>query len=426
MTLRQQVMSRIVLPAGLKALQLARDPMAMLLHESSRDDPYPLYARIRDRGVVQAPVLGTQMIADHAGVTEVLRDQTRFSHDLDRLKGYSPREYPEGDPMREAPRDRELLLMMDPPDHTRVRRLVGKAFSPRAIQSLDEWIRELAYELVEKAVAEGEFDLVADVAMPLPLTVICRMLGVPVEDRDQFEHWGHVAAAGLDLQLDTSAMERTARAQMELGRYLQGLIDDHRAEPRDDILSALIAARDEGDRLSERELVATCLLLLVAGFETTVNLIGNGTQALLRHRHQLERLWSDPALIPNAVEEMLRYDSPVQLTSRIVNDDTELADGRRLRGGHEVISLLAGANRDPSVFEEPDEFDVSRHNAAAHVSFSTGVHHCLGAALARMEAAAAFTALVDRGVPEATAPPTRRPTMVLRGFSSLPVRVAPR
>ena len=416
-------MNRVVLPAGLKLLQLARHPMAMLLSDSGRENPYPHYERIRRKGVLQAPILGTLMVADHAGASEILRDHGRFSHDLTKSKNGPARDrYPEDHPMWEAPQDSELLLLMDPPNHTRVRRLVGKAFTPRALRDLEEWIAELADEVVGQASAGGrEFDVVGEVAMQVPLAVICRMLGVPLDDRDQFEEWGHVAAAGLDLQLDTSAMERSAEAMLAVAKYLGGLIEDHRREPRDDILSSLIAAREEGDRLSERELVATCVLLLVAGFETTVNLIGNGTLALLRHPAELERLQADEALLPNAIEEMLRYDSPVQLTSRIVEAETSLTDGRLLPAGHEVIPLLGGANRDPAVFDDPERFDIARANAADHLSFSTGIHHCLGAALARMEAKAVFGALLRRGTPRQAGEHRRRPTMVLRGLSELPV-----
>jgi cytochrome P450 len=400
---KQQVMERVVLPVGLRALQAVRNPMAMLLHPKTREDPYPTYAGVRRRGLVQAPILHTLMLADHAGVTEVLRDHTRFDHG--------------------SASSSDLLLEMDPPDHTRVRRLVGKAFTPRAIQSLDGWIGELARELVGKAAAGGTFDLVADVALPLPLAVICRMLGVPLADRDRFEQWGHQAAAGLDLELSTSSQERTAAALEQLSHYLEGLIADHRAEPRDDLLSELIAATDEGDRLSEPELVSTCVLLLVAGFETTVNLIGNGALALLRHPDELARLEGDRSLLPNAVEEMLRWDSPVQLTSRMVRADTVLESGVQVPGGREIIPLLGGANRDPAVFDDPDRFDITRANADRHVSFSTGIHHCLGAALARMEARAAFTALLDHGHLVAAGPAHRRETMVLRGLSHLPVRL---
>jgi cytochrome P450 len=224
--------------------------------------------------------------------------------------------------------------------------------------------------------------------------------------------------------LNSSSQERTARAQVQLGRYLQRLIEEHRSEPRDDLLTALIAARDEGERLTERELVATCVLLLVAGFETTVNLIGNGTLALTRNPHQIDRLRGGDVLVANAIDEMLRYDSPVQLTSRVVNDDTELADGRRLPGGHEIISIIGGANRDPAMFDNPDGFDVGRGNANSHISFSTGIHHCLGAALARMEAQAVFDSLLRRGRPESPEPSVRRPTMVLRGLSRMPLKVA--
>ncbi|HEX7166590.1 MAG TPA: hypothetical protein VF230_06390, partial [Acidimicrobiales bacterium] len=222
MAIAQTVMSKVVLPVGLRALQVARHPMGMLLHEDGRNDPYRYYDRIRRRGIVQAPVLGTLMIADHAGITEVLRDHGRFSHDYE-AAGARMNEVPEE--FQEAPKAKEMLLLMDPPDHTRVRRLVGKAFTPRAIESLESWIADQADELVCEAAGSGAFDLIEDVALPLPLAVICKMLGVPLEDRDEFEHWGHEVAAGLDLQLDTSSIARTAEAQLHVGRYLSGLIE---------------------------------------------------------------------------------------------------------------------------------------------------------------------------------------------------------
>ena len=429
MELKKHVMQRVVMPAGLKYLQWRGDPLARLLHPKWRADPYPLYAEVRERGLVQT-AMGVVAVGRHDALSAILRDTDRFGHDMTRLRKPPPAApvLTPDDPRYLVPSQSDFLLMQDPPDHTRVRRLVGKAFTPKAIASMEEWIDEVADGLVGGVARSGEMDLIEDVAFPLPLTVICRMLGVPLDDQKQFRDWGEMVGAGLDFQMTDAAVERSNKAGFELTEYLLALIDEHRASPRDDLLSALIAAEEAGDQLSTKELIGTCMLLLVAGFETTVNLIGNGMRELLRHPSELAVVRDgvaagDSALVAGAVEEMLRFDSPVQLTSRVSYEEVTVGDGVTVPAGVEVVCLLGAANRDPAVFgADADRFDVRRESASRHVAFSTGIHHCLGAALARMEARAAVRSLMRLDGLELAGEPVRRKLMVLRGYSSLPVR----
>jgi len=419
MSLGEQVMSRAVEPALLRVCQWRGDPVARLMLPATRTDPYPLYARVRQRGLVRSP-LGAFIAADHATVAGVLRDR-RFSSSPAHQRGYRPPSYPPGDPRAGLP-DGDLLNL-DPPDHTRLRRLVSGAFTPRAIAELEPWIRELTDRLLTAADAAG-FDLIDALAFPLPIAVICHLLGVPAEDQAQFRAWGHDVAATLDPQLAAAARTQSRAAEVALTRYLQDLVRERRANPDDSILSALIAAEEEGDRLSSGEVVRMAFLLLIAGFETTVNLIGNGTVALLGDPDGWDRLRQDPSLVPAAIEEMLRYDSPVQLTSRIATEEVEVG-GRVIPAGRTVLVAIGGANRDPKVFERPDEFRIDRPDPGRHLSFSLGLHHCLGAALARLEGRIAIEELTRRyPALELTARPSRRSQLVLRGFESVPVRVS--
>jgi hypothetical protein len=414
-------MNHVVEPAMLRLLQWRGDPVARMLLPATKADPYPLYARVRPRGLVRSP-LGLFAAADHATVAAILRDR-RFSSSPVHQRGYQPPSYPPDDPRAGLPA--ADLLTMDPPDHTRVRRLVAGAFTPRAIAGLEPWIREVTVRLLTAADGAAGFDLIDALAFPLPIAVICRLLGVPAEDQAQFRVWGHEVAATLEPQTAATAQAQTRAAELALTGYLQDLVRERRASPDDSILSALIAAGDEGDRLSSGELVSTALLLLVAGFETTVNLIGNGTVALLGHPDNWSRLRRDPALIPAAVEEMLRYDSPVQLTSRIATEDIEVGGGV-IAAGKPVIVFIGGANRDPEVFEQPEEFRIDRPDPGRHLSFSLGMHHCLGASLARLEGRIAIEELTRRyPALELAAPPVRRSLLVLRGFESVPVRARP-
>jgi len=418
MGLRKRVVSHVVEPAVLRLCQWRGDPVARMMLPATKADPYPLYTQVRQRGLVRSP-LGVFAAADHATVAGILRDR-RFSSSPVHQPGYRPPSYPPDDPRAEL--SDASLLTLDPPDHTRLRRLVTGAFTPRAIAGLEPWIRDVTVRLLTAADAAAGFDLIDALAFPLPIAVICHLLGVPAEDRAQFRAWGHGVAATLDPMTAAAARAESRAAELALTGYLQDLVRERRSNPDDSILSALIAAEEEGDRLSSGELVSTALLLLIAGFETTVNLIGNGTVALLSDPASWDRLRQDPALIPAAVEEMLRYDSPVQLTSRIATEDVEVG-GRVIAAGRAVVVFIGGANRDPGVFEQPDEFLIDRPDPGRHLSFSLGMHHCLGSSLARLEGRIAIEELTRRYPPlKLAAPPARRSLLVLRGFESVPVR----
>jgi cytochrome P450 len=416
-SLKDQV-NRAVEPAVLRFFQWRGDPVAMLLRPETRTDPYPLYAGVRRRGLVHSP-LGAWATAGHATVSKILRDR-RFSSSPLHQKGYRPPSYPDGDPRAEL---REIgMLNSDPPDHTRLRRLVSSAFTPKAIASLEAWIRDLTDRLLTQVDATAGFDLIDALAFPLPIAVICHLLGVPAEDQASFRTWGHDLVGTLDPYAGQGTAERQTRAaELALNAYLGDLVDKHRADPDDSILSALVAAEDEGDRLTSEELVDTAALLLVAGFETTVNMIGNGTVALLGEQDNWERLRAEPSLIPTAIEEMLRYDSPVQATQRTATEAVEV-DGTVFQKSSTIIVFIGGANRDPDVFDQPDRFVLDRSNASQHLSFSLGIHHCLGAALARLEGRIAFEELTGRYPKlEMAGTPTRRPLLVLRGYESIPL-----
>jgi len=300
-----------------------------------------------------------------------------------------------------------------------LRMLVSSAFSPGRIAGLEPFIREVLDRLLTPLDTVAGFDLIDDVAFPLPIAVICHLLGVPAHDQARFRAWGQDLAATLDPEISDEA--RTRASELALTAYLRDLAQRRRADPDDTLLSALIAAEDGGDRLSSTELIGTALLLLVAGFETTVNLIGNGTVALLGEEGAWRRLGEEPALLPGAVEELLRYDSPVQITSRIATEDLGL-EGRAIKRGDVVLVALGGANRDPDAFERPGQLLIDRPDASRHLAFSLGIHHCLGAALARLEGRLVFGELTHR-YPDLvlSRPPVRRPLMVLRGFEHVPV-----
>jgi hypothetical protein len=313
----------------------------------------------------------------------------------------------------------------DPPAHTRRRGLLNKAFTPRAVMALRPMIERIVAYLVSRVSARGEMDLISAFAYPLPASVIAGMIGVPIEDLDRFKTWSDEIAAFVGSALATpDKRERGERGVREMSSYFRGIISEHRKRPREDILSALLAAEEAGSGFSEDELVASCILLLFAGHETTTNLIGNGMLALLRHPEALTALRSDSSLAPSAVEEMLRYDGPTQAMTRIALEDARLDDASPvIRTGDRVFALLNAANRDPRVFAEPDRFDVARGDSR-HLSFGFGTHFCLGAPLARLEGQIAVKALVER-LPElalAIDAPEWSDSFVLRGVKALPVR----
>jgi hypothetical protein len=379
----------------LAAEKLATGVVFLPLRKEMRRDPHPFYRRLREKDPFHRSwAADGWVLSRYADVEAVLADR-RFSSDERNLLRYPrmrardarsglPDFYEEG---------MGSMLRLDPPDHTRLRGLVSKAFTPRAVERMRPRIESAIDELLAGLRDAREVELMRDFAAPLPVTVIAEMLGIPTADRERFRHWSDETVRMMG---DASREDRRCawQAVQELGAYLDEKAEERRRAPREDLLSALVAAEEAGDRLSRKELFATLVLLLVAGNETTTKLIGNGTLALLRSPGELERLRDDPSLLPNAVEELLRFDGPVQLTSRIVLEDTELR-GRRLRRGQQIVLLLAGANRDPERFADPDRLDVRRENLR-HLAFGHGIHFCLGAQLARLEAQLAFEALVTR------------------------------
>lgn len=378
-------------------------------------DPHPHYHRLRaEKPIWWIPEWDEFVFTRFEDCERILRDPTMSSDPAKRRVQPPILELGEG---LERPR---TMLLMDAPDHTRLRKLVSKAFTPRTVERLRVHVAELATSMLD-AVDPAGFDLIAGLGYPLPVTVICELLGIPAEDQHLFGPWSSDASRMLDGDLDAATIQRGTLAFMSLVNYLNGIFEERRAHPRDDLLSALLAAEEAGDKLTEEELRATVVLLFVAGHETTTNLIGNGTVALLRQRDQWERLVADPSLAPGAVEEVLRFDGPVHLTARTATVPLEI-DGVSIEPGQGLVTLLAAANRDPARFGDPDRLDIGRPDSH-HLTFSQGAHYCLGAALARLEGQEVFKALTGRfPTLELTDEPVHRDHFVLRGYQAVPVR----
>ncbi|EMF28517.1 MULTISPECIES: cytochrome P450 family protein [Streptomyces] len=390
------------------------------LGESFTRDPYPVYARLRARGPVhriRMPEGGALawLVVGHEAGRAALTDP-RLSKDWSKA---SP-DLPLG-----AVSSGPHMLRADPPDHTRLRKLVAREFTTRRVEELAPRIQKTTDALLDRMLAapDGRADLVEALSFPLPISVICELLGVPDLDRESFRTWSNDAIGASDPDV-----RKAAAASM--AQYLATLVEGKRRQPGEDLMSALIHSADEdGDRLSPEELLGMAWLLLVAGHETTVNLISNGTLALLTHPEQLAALRADPTLMDNAIEEMLRYDGPVETpTFRFTTEPVTIGDTVVPGGGELVLVALADADRDPARFPTPDRFDITR-DARGHVAFGHGIHHCLGAPLARLEARIAFATLLDR-CPDLTldihpAAVTWRPGMMIRGPQSLPVRFTP-
>ncbi|MYI74873.1 MAG: cytochrome P450 [Acidobacteria bacterium] len=381
--------------------------------------PYPFYDRLRTRApVLHSRLMDVWIFSRHAEVDAVLRDFRRFSND--QRKRDPARRRRSSLPQMPDP----TILFLDPPDHTRLRTLVNKAFTPKAVAALEPRIREMAHELLDAAEDPAGFDLMEGLANPLPVMVIAEMLGVPPEERAQFREWSNRRARILEPLIDARTLRIANEASESLNGYFRSIIPARRGEPRAAIISALVHVEEEGDRLTEREMLAMLRLLLVAGNETTTNLIGNGMLALLQHPEQLQALREDPGRIPVAVEELLRYDSPVQATLRLVLEDTEV-NGIPLRRDDNVLLLNGAANRDPAVFDHPDRLDVGRRENN-HVAFGRGIHFCLGAPLARLEGRVAIEVLLERypSLGLVSDRPAYRTSVVLRGLENLPVKAA--
>jgi len=395
----------------------APDPLWDPYDIDFRRDPYPVYARLRDEDPVHPTDTGTWVVSRYEDCSVALRDP-RF-----RATGSAERRA-----AREAMSETPLgmlsnsMLFMDPPEHTQLRGLVQKAFTPRAVDDLKPRIHEIAGELLDAAGRRGEMDVVADYAYPLPVKVICELLAIPDADHELFsEHSGKLAGV-VDIVPDLETAVRGAEAAEFFIGYFRDLIPKRRADLGDDVLSGLIAAEEDGRTLTTEQMLATCVQLLFAGHETTQNLVSNGTWALLQHRHEFERLRDDPSLGRTAIEELLRYDGPAQLAGRWTDTEVTLG-GRTIPAEQPVICLVGSANRDTDAWDHADDLDVGR-TPNPHLTFGAGVHFCLGAPLARVEGQIAIGALIRRFPRmEPVGEPRYRKTLALRGLDEFRVRL---
>ncbi len=386
-------------------------------------NPYPQYASLRAADPVHHSPIGVWIIFGYDDVRTMLRD-TSLSVNDHNAHPTAMSELAQDALGDEAETPNRSMLDVDPPEHTRLRRLVSKAFTPRMIERLRARVQELVDESLDRAAADGGLELMDDLAFPLPFTVITEMLGMPPTDTVELRRLSGTIVRGLEPVASVETLVEIDEAAGAMRQLVTEAIEWKRARPADDLLTGLIAAEDQGDVLSPDELVDQVVLLYIAGHETTVNLIGNGTWALLNHPDQLQLLRDDPTLDAPAIEELLRYDSPVQMTRRITLDEVSIG-GKTIEPGAVTVLGLASANRDPDHFgPTADRLDLRRPDAPDQLSFGGGHHHCLGASLARLEAQVAITGLVRRfPAIEATAEPVYNGRINLRGLSSLPLRV---
>jgi cytochrome P450 len=408
-------MTTAALDADTLLLELVATP-------EGRADPYPRYAALRRMAPVHRSAIGLWVLSRYEDCQQLLRHPgvgKDFSQAASTV-GLSEEQQAEQAAFRN---DRSNMLFADPPDHTRLRSLATRAFTPKTVERLRPQIVALVDELIDGFEGE-EVDVMDALAFPLPVTVIGEMLGVPQEDRAQFRPLVRAVTALLELAITPEAMSEATAASTVMERYFADLVAERRAHPRNDLLTKLIQAEDEGDQLTEWELISTSILLFAAGFETTTHLIGNGLLALLRHPDQLERLRNDRALLRSAVEELLRFDSPVQITARTAYEELVI-DGHQIEPNSTVLALIGAANRDPSRFTEPDRLDVGRAEGSP-LSFGSGIHYCLGAALARLEGQIVLDRLLSRfrTMELVGDEPRHRDSLTLRGLLELRMRFA--
>jgi len=397
--------------------------LVQLLDPANRAEPYPIYHQIRERGPLMIPEANLAVFSSFRDCDELLRHPLSAS---DRMKStIVQRAIADGEQPR--PLGPPGFLFLDPPDHTRLRKLVSKAFAPRVVKSLEPDIIALVDALLDHIAEQGRFDVVADLAYPLPVAVICRLLGVPIEDEPKFSRASALLAQGLDPFITFTGelpegFDDRMEAALWLRDYLHALIERRRGKPGEDLMSALIQVEESGDQLTEDEIIATCTLLLIAGHETTVNLIANAVLAMLRHPRQWAALGSHAQRASVVIEETLRYDPPVQLMGRIAADDMAIGDVQ-IPKGDTMMLLLGAAHHDPAANERPDEYDPDR-DRLRHLAFGHGAHFCLGAPLARVEASVALSAVTAR-FPRARldSEPVYKPNVTLRGLATLAVRV---
>lgn len=382
-------------------------------------DPYPKYHQLREAAPRHRdPELGTWFLSTYADCSQALKDPRlgRAPTDVDSQLN--------GGLRRRRRRVRPSMLFLNPPEHTRQRKLVNRGFTPRRVEALRPHVAELADECLERVAEQREVDVMDLLAFPLPVAVIGELVGVPRAEQAQFRDIAPDLTAGLDPIQSDEKLDRVEAAGDFFRAYFLDLAAQRRAEPREDLMSVLVEAEESGDILDEDEIMSVVILLFAAGFETTTNLIGSGLLALLQHPDQLARLRRDRSLLPSAVEEMLRYESPVQVNGRYALEDTHIGD-QPISAGESVVTFLGAGNRDPRQFLDPDRFDVGRDDGAP-LSFGGGVHYCLGAALARLEGQVVFDRLLDRFSDlELLEQPTFRPSVTLRGVEELRVRCTP-
>lgn len=390
-----------------------------------RSDPYPAYDRLRSEAPAYVAADGRVVLTRYRDVSETLRSPTA-SHDLDANAIID-----EHDEIalrrRERRRGRaKSILHLDPPDHTRLRRLVSKAFTPSAIEALRPGIEQMVDEVLDRAAERGTIELIDELAFPVPFRVISELLDMPTDRADELREWSQALTAGLEPTATVAELDAAEAAVTQLVPYLIEIIEQRRTTPGDDLLSSLLAVEDDGDTLSPAELISFVVLLYVAGHETTVNLIGNGTLALLRHPEELARWRDDPSLDANAVDELLRFDGPVQHTVRVAMQPTtfEGADGQEIvvEPGRVMLCVLGAANHDPDTFDDPHTLRLDRPNAGRHLAFAGGIHYCLGASLARLEAQVAIGRLIRRFPHiELAGEPHWRDRLTIRGVDRLPL-----
>lgn len=397
-----------------------------------RANPYPTYAALRSTDPVHQSAFGFTVLTRYDDVARTLRG-SEFARDIEAHVNERP------DDPRRARRERQRqriedgtvaksILNLDPPDHTRIRRLASLAFTPSAIERLRPRVQQLVDDVLDRAADRGSIELVEDLAFPVPFQVISDMLDLPTDSSDEIRDWSQTLTASLEPTADDAVLDATEVAALQMGEYLGGIIEQRRRNPGDDLLSALIQAEEQGDRLSPAELLSFVILLYVAGHETTVNLIGNGTLALLRNPDEMRRWAADPSLDSGAIDELLRFDGPVQQTVRVPMVDVTYPglDGNDVlvSKGTMVMTVLGSASHDPSVFDEPESLRLDRPNANRHLGFAAGVHYCLGASLAKLEASVAITSLIRRfPALELAGEPNWRDRLTIRGVDHLPLSV---